>query len=288
MEIWGLILAGVLVLWIMIKLKSSRPDGVWLKDLHPYRYLMPFVMRGRNESVVYFELSISAKPLLEFVKQHPYTMTQVLVCACAQTLHQHPELNRFVAGRRVYQRNAVELSFSMKRVKLDKSSKVSVVKLAIPKDLSLAGLAEELERKISVERTDKRTHADKEYDLFSLLPVPLFDLFARLFFWCNDHNLLPASFMKEDGMFASAFIANLGSLNMSPGFHHLFEWGNCPIFMMAGKVEERVVARNGEQVIESILPLRISYDERINDGLSARYCLDTMQELLENPERMLH
>ena len=97
------------------------------------------------------------------------------------------------------------------------------------------------------------------------------------------HNLLPAAYIESDAMFASTFVANLGSLHMGAGYHHLFEWGNCPTFVMVGQVEESVVPRNGIPTVRRVMPLRFSYDERIDDGLTARFGIEAMHRVLENP-----
>ena len=48
--------------------------------------------------------------------------------------------------------------------------------------------------------------------------------------WLDYHNLLPPSFIENDPLYASAVIANVGSLDLPPGYHHLYEWGNCGWF----------------------------------------------------------
>ncbi len=88
-------------------------------------------------------------------------------------------------------------------------------------------------------------------------------------------------------MYTSAFIANLGSLGMPAGYHHLYEWGTSSLFVMVGRIEERAVVENGQVVIRKILPTRYSYDERIDDGLSAAYGMQTLKRVLENPAREL-
>ena len=80
-----------------------------------------------------------------------------------------------------------------------------------------------------------------------------------------------------------SFIANLGSLNMRAGFHHLFEWGNCPLFMMVGRAEEKPVVVDGEVKVQKQLHIRWTYDERIDDGLSSNYGMTTFRETLEDP-----
>ena len=110
---------------------------------------------------------------------------------------------------------------------------------------------------------------------------------ARVLFWANDHNLLPASFIRDDSMYTGAFIANLGSLGMDAGFHHLYEWGNCPIFVMVGAVHDAAVVEDGQVVAARVMNLRFTYDERVEDGLAARQGFDIMLDVLEDPERFL-
>jgi hypothetical protein len=97
------------------------------------------------------------------------------------------------------------------------------------------------------------------------------------------YNVLPASFIVNDGLYTSMFIANLGSVGMDAGFHHLYEWGNCPLFLMAGKVEERPVVHDGAVVARKQLHVRWSYDERIEDGLTASFGIESVIRALEHP-----
>jgi hypothetical protein len=83
------------------------------------------------------------------------------------------------------------------------------------------------------------------------------------------------------------FIANLGSVGMGPGYHHLYEWGNCPIFMMVGQIEEKSVVRDGQIVARPIVHFRWSYDERIDDGIGARLGFTAVNRVLEDPYREL-
>ena len=59
----------VVVLWIIAHLKTSRPDGILLSKLHPFRRLMAYIMPTRNESVVYFDQYIDADQLLSYLEE---------------------------------------------------------------------------------------------------------------------------------------------------------------------------------------------------------------------------
>ena len=289
-ETWIIVavVAGVLfALWLFVQLKTGRPDGT-LARVHPYRRMMPIIMPTRNESVVYFDHHIDARPLLAYIEDHKddlgCNISHMVVAAVAAGFHRHPRLNRFIVGQRIYDRNGVWLSFSMKRQKLDAKAKIATVKLELPADMSLAGLCDAVNSKISYERSDEETYLDKELSLFLRLPHFILARAAKLLFWANDHNLLPGSFIRDDGMFASAFVANLGSLGMDPGYHHLYEWGTCPLFVMAGKITDpSTVNEDGEVEVIPMLHVRFTYDERVEDGLSAGKGLKTMTSILENP-----
>ena len=83
-----LIACGALVLlWIAIELKTSRPDGTLLRGLHPYRRIMPYIMQGRNESMVYFDTYVRAERLLDYLararQRFPLDVSHCLVGAAA-------------------------------------------------------------------------------------------------------------------------------------------------------------------------------------------------------------
>ena len=281
-------ISALLAARLLLSLKTSRPDGS-LAHIHPYRRMMPVIMRTKTESIVYFDEWLPSDALEAYVKTHGETLgctvTHIMLAAIARGLHRHPNLNRFVAGGRLYQRHGAWLSFSMKREKLNAKARLATVKLEVPNTWTLRQLCEAINGKIKVERSDKETYLDKELSLFFKLPHAILWHAFSLIQWCDAHHLLPLSFIKGDAMYTSVFLANLGSLGMEPGYHHLYEWGNCPLFMMAGKISERaVVAPDGSIIAQRGMWLRFSYDERVEDGLSARDALQEMVSALTDPQ----
>lgn len=291
LKIPGLIFLGLFVLWVLVNMKTSRPDGTLIKNLHPYRKIMFYIMPTRNESVVYFEEWVEVQPIIDYLEKaktkFDVDFTHVIVAACALGFVENPALNRFVAGYRLYQRNDVVLSFAMKRIKKDKTAKLSTVKQVLTPGITFQEFCEAINSKITVERSGKKTYADKEFDLFNRIPRPFYFRAQRLFRQLDYWNILPGSFIENDPMYTSIFVANLGSIDLGAGFHHLYEWGSCPLFMMVGKIEERAVVENGEVVVKSMIPIRFTFDERIDDGLTASYGIQSFKEILESPEQAL-
>ena len=198
-----------------------------------------------------------------------------------------PKMNAFVVGRRLYRRHDREITFSMKRKQLDREAKLSAVKLRIPPGQTFIELCERINSHIEIERSGTKTYSDSELALLKRLPRAAINLGVHLFRWLDYHNLLPGSFIRGDGMYTSVFVANLGSVGMDAGFHHLYEWGTCPLFLMVGKVEDRVLVEDGQMVVRKVLPLRFSYDERIEDGFNAGFGINALRETLENPAKHL-
>ncbi len=249
------------------------------------------IMRQKAESIVLFDHWMPSGELHRYLEERGEDIgcriTYIIVAAIARGLHICPNMNRFIAGQRVYQRDGVWLSFSMKRKKLDAKAKVAVVKMEVPEGMTLKQLCDKMNAKIDDQRKDKKTYVDKELSLFFKLPHFVLKGAFRLMQWCDEHHLLPWSFIKNDTMFTSAFVANLGTLGMHAGYHHLYEWGNCPLFIMIGQTEERVVpdGKGGVKVEEGMW-IRFTYDERVEDGLSARHGMDAMFEALTRPEEV--
>lgn len=281
---------AVVVLWLLLEFKTSRPDGT-LMNIPPYRRIMQYLMPTRNESVVYFESYVDATNFnawLEKVKQgFDATPTHATVAAIAIGLAANPSMNRFVMGRRLYQRRGLWLTFSMLRTKLDKEAKIGTVKREFIDGENFKEWCARVNGGITEERSGKRTSGDKELDLFNLLPRPLLMLAAGAIGAMNHYNILPGFFIKDDPMHTSIFVANLGSLNMGPGFHHLFEYGTCPLFIMIGKTELAPMVVDGELVVRPRMHLRYSFDERIDHGLGARHGIDSVVRVLMDPQRYI-
>jgi hypothetical protein len=278
-------IAGALGVFSIASWNRSRSDGDFVQ-VHPFRRMMYYIMPGRNESVVYFDRLIDAEKLEAYLaeaKTFGANMTHLIVAAAGIGLAENPKMNQFVVGRRMYARKGRFITFSMKRQKLNKQAKLSAVKLQMKDHESFRELVTRINEQVNVERSGSKTDADKEFDLLNLLPRPLLNGAAGLIRTLDYYNMMPAFFIRGDGMYTSIFVANLGSVGMQPGYHHLYEYGTCPLFIMAGKVEEMPVVRNGQVVARRMLHLRFSYDERIADGLTARFGIESVARVLEDP-----
>ena len=283
---------GILLLfWILINCKRSRPDGDLIKNVRPYRKMLAYACPNRHGSSVYFDFSVKVENLEVFLKEHKGSyqpnLTNCLLYAAKVALEKTPELNSFCSGNRLYRRKGVHATFTVKEELKDKASKVSTCKMNLSKIDHFKDLCQKMGAKVKTERSSKETYSDKEHKFFGLFPRFLFLPLIKLVSFIDDYNWLPFWFFKDDGLFSSVIITNVGSLKMDPAYHHLYEWGNCSLFFMVGQIEERAVVEEGVLRARRVLPLKITFDERIEDGATALEGLKTFIKVLENPEEYL-
>ncbi len=251
---------------------------------------MPLLMRRRGDATVYFEQHIDAGPALAYLERKNadtsgtrLTLQHVLMHAIVQTIGERPRLNRFTMGGRLYQRRGIFISFSAKKAMSD-DAPVFVVKKRLEPGTSVAEIAEHTRVGVGEGRSDKPTHVDRELSFFLKFPMFILSPGVRLLMWLDTHNLLPFAFFKDDPLYASVFIANLGSIRLDAAFHHNYEYGNIPIFVTIGQTKDvPFVKPDGSLGVRKELLLRWTLDERIEDGLYCARALELVRERMENP-----
>ena len=267
---------------------KRRSDATLVRDVPAYRQMMPFLMRTRTESAVYFDVEIDLEETEAFIDAFNtahstrITVFHVITWATVRMLAAHPKLNRFTAGGRLWQRKGIWISYSAKK-RLDHESPVVLVKKRFDPDHSLAEMLEEMTPQLAEHRSDKRSHVDKELDTLLALPPSGLSLLMRMARRLDSVGLLPAAFIERDPLFASFFIANLGSVGLDAAYHHLFEYGSIPVFCVIGQTRETAQVVGGEVLPRRTLTLRYSYDERVEDGLYAAAALQTLRGIVESP-----
>jgi hypothetical protein len=86
--------------------------------------------------------------------------------------------------------------------------------------------------------------------------------------------------VEPDPLFASMFVANLGSVGLDAAYHHLYEYGTIGAFCAIGRYEADAGGRPWTTV-------RFTLDERIADGLYGARSLELFRSLVEDPAREL-
>jgi len=270
-----------------------RPDGNFVKNLPNTRRIMPFLMHGRMESAVYYEQHIEVEKAWKYVEDFSKetglkcSILHLLIWRAAQVLKQRPNLNRFVAGRRIWQHDGIWISFSMKK-EMNDDAPIVVVKKKIDPDWTFEETVRQIQGGIKKGREGSKSTSDKEMDLVFLMPMFMVSFFTWLVKTLNHFGLLPRFMIDGDELYGSLFVANLGSIGLQPAYHHLYEWGTIPIFMALGANEPRMTLdERGRPAVKDMMTIKYSFDERINDGFYSIKALELLKNLVENPEMVL-
>ncbi|MCH7599516.1 MAG: hypothetical protein IH881_04035 [Myxococcales bacterium] len=265
---------------------GKRPDGEKIQDLSRLRAFMPFVSPRRNDSLVLYTTEIEVDEALAFVDRYNegrnekrrMTLFHLYLRSLAISFHERPGVNRFVAGGRLWQRNHVAITFSAKQ-KMEDGAPLHTVKRIFPKDESLEEMVDSIMGRLRKRRGGEVTQSDREMNVALVFPVFAIRFGIWVLHKMNMMGMLPKSMIDDDPLFTSVFIANLGSVGLDAGYHHLWEYGTCSAFGIIGKIHERA---DGKRVMN----VQYSYDERVEDGLYAAVTMGLIRDRLEKPESL--
>lgn len=267
-----------------------RPDGDLVKDLPLNRRAMPYLMKGRNESAFYYEYDISLRKADAFIRAFnqanpatPIDVFHLSVFALRDLMRKYPTMNRFVAGGRLYQRRDVWLSYAVKR-KLQLGAPMVVVKRRFPVDESFTAMVAGMQAQLHEDRFGGPGFVDKELALLMKFPGFARRILLGLVDWGNRLGMLPKSYIEKDPMFATAFLANLGSLGMDAGFHHLYEYGTSGVFCAVGRPRSDPGSPTSGPDRRRTVRVCWTFDERTEDGFTSRFALRHFKSVLEDPE----
>ena len=272
-----------------------RTEGIRIKRMPVLRRMMPFLMPRRNEAAVYFKQVIDVTHTLEFLetvnkgrrKEDAITLFHVVLCSASRALYERPDLNRFIVGQRLYQRRTVDISFAVKKQMKDKAA-MTAVKVTFAPDDTLDTVVRRVNERIHTGRGKKSTAAEAEMQVVTRLPRFVLRNVMRAQRALDYFNMLPDSMIRNDPLYASLFLANMGSIGLEAVYHHLYEYGTAPLFGAIGRLEKLPLVDDGGKLhIRDTITAKFTYDERVADGFYAARSLDNFKDYIQHPEPLM-
>jgi hypothetical protein len=249
------------------------------------------MMATRNGSALYYREQIALDGLNAYLRdlnagrQSEITLFQYIIYALLKLAVLRPQLNRFVIGRRIYQRKDITVSFVTKP-KLDETTPEVLVTVALDASDSL----DDVQRKVvaAIEGAGA-SYQEAKASLSRLLSMPR--TVVRLYVWLYrvmDYfgltEWLPQDARFPKAFYSSIFVSNLASIGLDASYHHLYELGTTSFVMTIGKVHKApVVGRNDVIEVKRVMNLVYAIDERITDGVNLAGSLKLLKNLLEKP-----
>lgn len=272
---------------------GDRRDGRWVRDVPGLQTVMSHLLPNRTDTEVYLHDTIDATELVKYLEkknaEHPDYKTTVFHCAVAglaRTVRERPLLNRFIQGRRFYERYDISISFVVKR-RFDDHAEESLMVL-VPHD---EDTLDDISKKIygDVRETRKSEHStggiDSVIDGFAKLPRPLFMLALRIIRWLDFWGKSPRFITDGDPNMTTILCSNLGSIKCPAVYHHLNNYGTNSIMVTIGTLhKEEMLMEDGHREVRDVIDFGATLDERIADGFYFARSFKLIKHIFAHPE----
>lgn len=272
-----------------VKPQKMRGEGRRVRSLDPMNYLSPYLMKSRNDATNYFAGRFDVGRCDDYIKEKRasgltgFGYMHVIVAAYIRMLTQHPEMNRFIRGQKIYARNCIEFTITIKR-EMKVNAPETIVNLIFPPESTAEEVYNLLNDEIIKARTEN-SDFDDTARIFNYIP----GLFLKFTMWgvnlLDYFGLLPRSLTKVSPFHGSFAVTSMASLGIPPIYHHLYNFGNIPVFVAFGnKYHEYKTKSDGSVEEFKYLDYRVTCDERIADGHAYSVALRYFNHLVRNPE----
>lgn len=270
----------------------DRYDGWRVRNVDTFFAVVPFVLRTRMDSQVFFEERVSVDKVEEFIRAHKDEMPSlsfmhIIMAAMVRLFSQKPYLNRFIIYNKIYARNSLSISLSIKR-SMDVHGEETTIQPEFEPTDTLYDVVRRVQEELATQDVGQENETDSVAKLFRKLPT--FVVRAAVCILRNLDNIgkMPKFINKVSPFHASMFLTNVGSLGIGPVYHHLYEFGTCSLFAaMGNKTRVHTITKDGEQVQERYLGLKFVVDERICDGYYFASAMKMLRRIMANPEVLL-
>ena len=297
-----LMLLGVLFLAFGIRVHTDdkyhptwgdRSDGRRVRTLAPMAQITSYFQVERNTCSNLFEESFEISHVDRYIRQKrregmkDFGITHVLLAAYVRGIARYPQLNRFISGQKVYSRgNDIQYCMVVKKEMTVDSPDTSIKVHLTPYDT-----AKDVYEKLNaaVESVKATQELDSSLDglimLLNLIPGVFMKFTVWLLKLLDYFGLLPGFLLELSPFHGSLFFTSMGSLGIRPIYHHLYDFGNLPVFGAFGmKRRANEIQEDGTVVQKKYIDVKFVLDERIVDGYYYATFFKYYRRLLAHPE----
>ncbi len=268
---------------------GDRYDGRLLKRIDPFYKIVPYIMKSRVDSQVYFDDKIILDKTEKYLRQKRdenlnISFLHIVCAAMVRTISQKPRINRFVSGRKIFSRNGIYISLAVKK-DMSEDSPETTVKVKFDPTDTIYDVVEKMD-KIIKENQDKEANNDTDKTAKIIMHCPGIIVRGIVWFltWLDHHGKMPKIINRVSPFHTSMFITDLGSLGVQPVYHHIYEFGTTSVFIAFGiKNKEKYIDRNNNIAERKYIDMKIVVDERICDGYYYAKAFRSFRRYIENP-----
>ena len=272
---------------------GDRRDAQLCRDVPGLQAVMAHLFPNRTDNEAYLQDELDVTELIPFLQakneQHPDYKTTVfhaLIYAATKMVYERPRMNRFIQGRRMYQRNEISAAFVARRRFADKSEEALMFFVPKAED-TLDTLSYTISGEVHEMRKSEVSTGgiDSTLDALKKIPMILLMIVARICRWLDFWGLVPKALSDGDPNFSTIFLTNLGSVGCPAVYHHLNNYGSNSLMVALGTIHkvERLMD-DGTKQIRDVVDLGVTVDERIGDGFYFARSLKLVKFMFLHPE----
>ena len=272
---------------------GDRRDGRWVRDVPGLQTIMAHMLPNRTDCECYMQDSFDVTDLLPYLEKknasHPDYKTTVfhaLLMSAARMVRERPKMNRFIQGRRMYERYEISLAFVAKR-RFNDNGEEALMFFVPEDDETLDSLSARIVGKVAETRKSASSTdgIDAMIDGFAKIPRLLLMVILRIIRWLDFWGLNPKVLTDGDPNYSTLFLSNLGSIKAPAVYHHLNNYGTNSIMVTVGTIrkEERIMP-DGSRQIRDVVDIGATLDERIADGFYFARSLKLVKYMFAHPE----
>ena len=273
---------------------GDRPDGRKIRTLDPMTrvagYIMPTRCGASNSIHDRLEITNIERYIRAKRRQglEGFGITELFLSAYVRCLAKYPACNRFFSGQTVYSRGE-DIQFCMViKKEMTKEAPDTVIKLHLSPRDTTKDVYEKFHAAVQeVHNTPLNSTFDNVARYFNYIPGVFLKFTVWLLKLLDYFGLLPGFLLEVSPFHGSVFFTSMASLGIPAIVHHLYEFGNLPVFCAFGaKYRAQEVTADGTVVERHYIDFTLNLDERIVDGFYYAEVLKYFRRLLRNPERL--
>lgn len=271
---------------------GDRSDGRRLRSIDGMSVVANYIMPNRNGA----SNSINGKIEITNVERYihkkraegmeNFGIFHVILAAYVRCIAKYPGCNRFLSGQRVYQRDE-DIQFTMA---MKKDMRTDGDETMIKLHLTQTDTSKEVYKKFNkIYEEVKNTPLDSSFDGVAGALASLPGLLLKFVVWVlkvmDYFGKIPKFLLEVSPFHASVIFTSMGSLGIPPIIHHLYDFGNLPVFIAVGrKYRKQEIDADGNVVVRRYVDYVMNCDERTVDGFYYATVLKYFHKLLRSPE----
>lgn len=269
---------------------GRRNDGKQDKNIDPIIRMTSVIMPKRYDAMVNYLCEARCEAMDEFISKKEeegikISYMHVVIAGLVRMYAERPSLNRFVMNTRIYNRDGIYISLTVKKALRDGAGETTI-KVRFDGTENIYQIKEKMDAEIYKNKGENAENGtDKASKFLIAIPSGILKFTMAVLRFMDRHGMIPKKLIEISPFHTSCFITNMKSISTEYVYHHIYDFGTCSLFIGLGKEKIEPVANADNTGVElgKVIRLGTVIDERICDGLYNAKSIKLVKKYIQNP-----